>query len=99
LPSWLARRLSTDTVFALRPHQLTLTPRNDGRCSIAGVVQLAEISGSETYVHLSAASVSLIAQLPGVHQFELGQACTLYFAPEDLLCFAADGTLLQAGER
>jgi len=98
LPSWLLSRVSTDTLFALRPHQLTLTPRNDACCCINGVVQLAEISGSETYVHLSAAHASLIAQLPGVHQFELDQTCTLYFAPEDLLCFEADGVLLRGTE-
>ena len=98
LPSWLVARAAPDTIFALRPYQLTLTSRNDARCSITGVVELAEISGSETYVHLTAARASLIAQLPGVHQFELGQRCTLYFAPEDLLCFQADGTLLRGLE-
>jgi glycerol transport system ATP-binding protein len=94
LPSWRVASVAPDTVFALRPYQLTLEPRNDAGCRIAGVVELAEISGSETYVHLTAARTSLIAQLPGVHQFELGQRCTLYFAPEDLLCFGPDGALL-----
>jgi hypothetical protein len=39
-----------------------------------------------------------VAQLPGVHQFELGQTCTLYFTPEDILCFEANGALLRAAE-
>jgi glycerol transport system ATP-binding protein len=90
--------LPTGTTFALRPHQFTLTSKGNPRNCLAGVVQLAEISGSETYVHVSAGGASLVAQLPGVHQFELGQTCTLYFAPEDLLCFAADGALLRAAE-
>jgi glycerol transport system ATP-binding protein len=90
--------LPAGTTFALRPHQLTLTSRGDPRYCLTGIVQLAEISGSETYVHVSAGGASLVAQLPGVHQFELGQTCTLYFAPEDLLCFAADGALLRAAE-
>jgi glycerol transport system ATP-binding protein len=98
LPSWLLSRPSAGTTFALRPHQLTLTSRGDPRFCLTGVVQLAEISGSETYVHVSAGGASLVAQLPGVHQFELGQTCTLYFAPEDLLCFAADGALLRAAD-
>ena len=66
LPEWLLARVTPDTVFALRPYQLTLAPRNGAGCSITGTVQLAEISGSDTYVHLSAAGTSLIAQFPGV---------------------------------
>jgi glycerol transport system ATP-binding protein len=90
--------LPAGATLALRPHQLTLTPHDDARYRLTGVVQLAEISGSETYVHVSSGDTSLVAQLPGIHQFELGQACTLYFAPEDLLCFAADGALLRTAE-
>jgi glycerol transport system ATP-binding protein len=98
LPARLFSRLSPATTFALRPHQLTLTRRDDAQCCLNGVVQLAEISGSETYVHVSAGGASLIAQLTGVHRFELGQACTLCFAPEDLLCFEADGGSIRAAE-
>jgi glycerol transport system ATP-binding protein len=98
LPSGLLSRVSPGTLFALRPHQLSLTPRNDPRSCINGVVQLSEISGSETYLHLSTGATSLVAQLPGVHPFELGQTCTLYFALEDLLCFEPDGALLRAAE-
>ena len=99
LPPRLFPHLSVATTFALRPHQLALTPRDDARYCLTGAVQLAEISGSETYVHVSAGGASLVAQLAGVHRFELGQTCALYFAPEDLLCFAADGALLRAAER
>jgi glycerol transport system ATP-binding protein len=99
LPSGLLSPVPPGTLFALRPHQLSLTPRNDARSCITGVVQLSEISGSETYMHMSAGAASLVAQLPGVHQFELGQTCTLYFTPEDMLCFDPDGALLRAVER
>jgi glycerol transport system ATP-binding protein len=82
----------------LRAHHLALAPREGTQCSFNGVVQLAEISGSETYVHVSAGGTSLIAQMPGVHQFVLGQPCTLCFSPKDLYCFDMDGHLLFAAE-
>jgi glycerol transport system ATP-binding protein len=94
LPLTLLSKLPAAATFGLRPHHLTLMPRDAAQCCLSGQVQLAEISGSETYVHVSAGGGSLIAQLPGVHQFVLGEDCTLYFEPTDLLCFDADGRLL-----
>jgi glycerol transport system ATP-binding protein len=98
LPSTLLTRLPAAVTLGLRAHHLALTPREATQCSFNGVVQLAEISGSETYVHVSAGGTSLIAQMPGVHQFVLGQPCTLYFSPKDLHCFDVDGNLLFAAE-
>jgi glycerol transport system ATP-binding protein len=62
-------------------------------------VELAEISGSETYVHLHRGSVALVAQLTGVHQLALGMPCTMYCRPDQLFVFAADGALLYAPSR
>src|SRR3546814_17060398 len=49
-------------------------------CS-SDLVLLAEISGSDTYVHLSSDIGDLVAKVVGVHHFTLGAAQTLYFAP------------------
>jgi glycerol transport system ATP-binding protein len=98
LPSTLLARLPAAVTLGLRAHHLTLTPREGTQCSLNGVVQLAEISGSETYVHVSAGGNSLIAQLPGVHQFVLGEPCTLYFSSRDLYCFDENGDVLVAAE-
>ena len=57
-------------------------------------VELAEISGSDTYVHVNTPVGELVAQLIGVHYFELGAAVTLYFNPAQLYVFDASGALL-----
>jgi glycerol transport system ATP-binding protein len=98
LPSTLLARLPGTVTLGLRAHHLTLAPSEGTQCSLDGVVQLAEISGSETYVHVSTGGISLIAQLTGVHQFVLGEPCTLHFSPRDLYCFDEDGNLLFAAE-
>jgi len=101
LPPRVLARLPTsidDVTLGLRPHQLTLTPHEGTECCLNGQLQLAEISGSETYVHIAAAGVSLIAQVPGVHRLMLGEPCTLYFDPADLYCFDRHGGLLFAAE-
>ena len=82
-------------VLGIRAHQFRLEPRS-GDGELAGRVDLAEISGSETYVHLSRGSMSFVAQLTGVHDFALGDRCTLYVDPADLYFFDPDGRLLFA---
>jgi glycerol transport system ATP-binding protein len=86
-----------NVVLGVRAHQFALAQR-DGAIAISGRVDLAEISGSETYVHVSRDSLSLVAQLPGVHDFSLSEQCTLYVDPADVYCFDASGKLVFAPE-
>ena len=66
--------------------------------SSEGAVDLAEISGSETYVHVHRERLALVAQIPGVHDLPLNSQCTLYFDPAELYGFDAGGALLFAPE-
>jgi glycerol transport system ATP-binding protein len=70
--------------------------RRDGDISLTGKVELAEISGSDTFVHVSTAVGELVAQLTGVHYFDLGAAIELYLQPAHAYVFDADGSLLVA---
>ena len=70
-----------------------------GDVALAGRVELAEISGSDTFVHASTAVGEVVAQLTGVHFFELGAAVTLYLAPSQAYVFDAAGQLLVAPAR
>lgn len=71
----------------------------EGDASLPGKVELAEISGSDTFVHASTAVGSVVAQLTGVHYFELGAPVTLYLNPEQVHVFDAAGNLLVAPNR
>jgi glycerol transport system ATP-binding protein len=67
-----------------------------GDLALPGKVELAEISGSDTFVHVETAIGELVAQLTGVHQFTLGEAITLYLNPAHVYVFDAAGNLLVA---
>ena len=84
-PEWLA--LLQDTVFEGLP---------SGDPALDGIIDLAEISGSETFVHLKRGSLPLVAQLPGVHDMNIGSESTMHFQPGDLFIFSADGALIYA---
>ena len=69
-----------------------------GDVALAGTVELAEISGSDTFVHAATPVGEVVAQLTGVHQFELGSSITLYLHPAQVYVFDANGDLLVAPE-
>ena len=70
-----------------------------GDMALPGKVELAELSGTDTYVHFETALGELVAQLTGVHHFDLGQAVTFYFNPAAVYVFDAQGMLLLAPVR
>jgi glycerol transport system ATP-binding protein len=70
-----------------------------GDVALDGTVELAEISGTDTFVHFKTGLGELVAQLTGVHHFGLGQAVTFYFNPAAVYVFDAQGMLLLAPVR
>jgi glycerol transport system ATP-binding protein len=85
-------------IFGLRPHHLQLqtessTEGADVVC-FSAVVTLAEVSGSETLIHVRFAQQHWIVQQAGVHQYTAGQTIELMFKVRDLLLFNSDGKRL-----
>jgi len=89
------------------PRQLTLGARagglrvvhRPGDVALPGRVELAEIAGSDTFVHVHTAVGELVAQLTGVHDCPLGEPITLYLNPDSLFVFDAQGPLVRAPAR
>ena len=67
-----------------------------GDVALPGRVELAEISGSDTFVHVDTQVGELVAQLTGVHVFTLGAPITLYLDAAQVHVFDAAGNLLVA---
>ena len=94
----LPRQTSRALTLGIRASALRLSPR-PGDLALPGRVELAEISGSDTFVHVHTAVGELVAQLTGVHEFELGTALTLHVQPAQVHVFDASGALLVAPQR
>ncbi|MDB5730838.1 MAG: transporter related protein [Variovorax sp.] len=71
----------------------------EGDLALPGNVELAEISGSDTFVHVQTQVGELVAQLTGVHRFELNAAVTLYCSAAQAYVFDAAGQLALAPVR
>jgi glycerol transport system ATP-binding protein len=84
--------------LGVRAHQIGVAKSVPGAAAvhIGLTVDLAEISGSATYLHASREGLSLVAELPGVHAFTLGAPVAAEFDPADVFVFDANGKLLRA---
>jgi glycerol transport system ATP-binding protein len=79
-----------------RAHHLGLEPMSVDAFAIPATVSVAEITGSESFVHLDAGERRLIALVPGVKRLEPGSSVTAYLDPRHLFLFDATGRLTAA---
>jgi glycerol transport system ATP-binding protein len=98
LPAAAGAALTRTLTVGVRAAALRVQPR-EGDVALPGTVELAEISGSDTFVHAATAVGEVVAQLTGVHDLELGAPVTLYLHPSQVYVFGADGALLVAPPR
>ena len=94
LPAAASRSLT----LGVRASALRVGARG-GDVMLPGTVELAEISGSDTFVHVDTPVGELVAQLTGVHRFDLGAPITLHLDPAMAYVFDERGDLLVAPAR
>ena len=85
--------------FGVRAAHLFVTRQHVDDVEIDGTVELAEISGSETFVHFRHRDWVWVVQEEGVHEFELGAPMKAFMDPRHLFVFDTQGTLVAAPQR
>lgn len=81
-------------VVGIRPHHLTLNGEGRNRVRVSGTVLVAEISGSESLVHVNVQGNSWVSESHGVHPYEVGDSAMLFIDVGRCLYFAGDGSRL-----
>jgi glycerol transport system ATP-binding protein len=71
------------------------TDMRTGDVALKATVQLAEISGTDTFVHLSCGAMELVMQKTGVHFFEIGAALQVHLNEWDAYVFNNKGELMR----
>lgn len=85
-----------DVMVGFRPDHLKLDRPNDGALAFRVQVEVSEITGSESFVHVTYADSRWVALTHGVREPELGSTIEVYVDTASLYVFAPDGTLLVA---
>ncbi len=83
----------------VRANQIGVANHSRDAVVIEAVVELAEINGSETYIHARHGDFAMIALLEGVHEYALGEAVNLHLDPKRLFVFDGAGRLAAAPAR
>lgn len=95
-PQWLADQ--RDVTVAVRPHHLLPAAGGGLSVPIQGRVLVAEISGSESVIHLDIDGRTWVSQSHGIHPFATGSNVQVFIQSEHCLYFDADGnSLMPAG--
>ncbi|MCK1423208.1 ABC transporter ATP-binding protein [Bradyrhizobium sp. 182] len=79
-----------------RAHQLGLANGEADRHAFHATVTVTEITGSESFVHLTREGSNWVAVLHGVHEFEPGQTLDAVLDPNDVFVFDAADRLVAA---
>ncbi len=78
----------------IRPHHLTLDASVDNAVKVSGTVLVAEISGSESVIHVNVHGHNWLSESHGVHPYEVGDSADLFIKVERCLYFGSGGELL-----
>ncbi|MEM7044483.1 MAG: ABC transporter ATP-binding protein [Pseudomonadota bacterium] len=93
LPPHLEKMTPGACTLGFRANHAALNRTGEDDIAIPAMVSLAEVSGSETFIHLSHAGTSWVVQEEGVHTLRIGEAITVHVNPERLFLFGEDGAL------
>lgn len=83
-----------DYRFGVRASHISLTPRAGDDIEVPMIVDMAEISGSETFLHAHNDLFHLSVHLGGVHGFSVGAPVTLYFPTHRIYAFDRQGAVV-----
>lgn len=86
-------------IFGVRAHHFNLTRRSDNDIEIRSTVELAEINGSETFVHFHYRDRSLVLQERGVNTFHSGDEISVFVRSGDFYVFDEDENLVEPPAR
>ncbi|HYZ33315.1 MAG TPA: ABC transporter ATP-binding protein [Crenalkalicoccus sp.] len=87
-----------DYTIGVRAHELSLDPAREGGGAVRlpATVRVAEVTGSESYVHLDVTGLPWVVLAPGVRRPEPKAAADVWLDPARLFVFDAAGRLAAA---
>jgi glycerol transport system ATP-binding protein len=81
-------------MVGIRSNHLYLKSQNENNIELDTIVELLEINGSETFIHVNYEATKLVVQEVGVYSRKLDSKIRVYLDPANLFVFSASGSLL-----
>ncbi|MCP4021977.1 MAG: ABC transporter ATP-binding protein [Desulfobacteraceae bacterium] len=81
-------------IVGIRSNHLYLTPQNGNDTMLDAIVELAEINGSETFIHMDFEKTKLVVQEVGVYSQKIDSKIKVFLDPANLFIFSESGSLI-----
>ncbi|MBR0644795.1 ABC transporter ATP-binding protein [Roseomonas hellenica] len=95
----LQRGVEGECTIGVRAHELVLDDQpGPDAVPLDATVRVAEVTGSESYIHLDVGGLAWVVLVPGVRRPEPGERITVWLDPRRLFLFGTGGTLLATPE-
>jgi len=85
--------------FGVRSNHLYLSRSTDSDTELRGKVELAEINGSETFIHVQYDHNRLVVQEDGVHHYRIGSEISIFVSPYRFFIYDAGNRLMASPSR
>ena len=85
-----------EVTLGFRPHHLFLRRNAPDAVGLAATVEVVEITGSESFVHVACGDARWVALAGGVHDLGVGQGVEVFLDPARLFVFGPGGELMAA---
>lgn len=79
--------------LGFRANHIALSRRDDDEIEVPAIADLAEVSGSETFIHLKHEGADWVVQEEGVHSLRIGEAIKVFLKPDRFFLFSENGQL------
>jgi len=80
--------------FGLRSNRFYLKPTGDRDVALEARVELPEINGSETFIHVDYGGARLVIHETGIHKYRIGSAITFFVNPLHFFVYSKSGRLV-----
>jgi glycerol transport system ATP-binding protein len=77
--------------FGIKPSHLSLLPSNDDDFEFSMHVELADISGSETFIHVANRHLNFLVHVAGVHEYKIDSPIKIYLPLHKMFVFDKEG--------
>ena len=90
VPDKLKSRGEQAYLVAIRPHHLTLEAGKNANIPVDGIVKVAELSGSDSVIHIDVDGRNWVSEVHGIHGFNNRDAIRIYMQIDKCLYFSDD---------
>ena len=95
-PATMASLKDGEYTAGFRPNHLTLAAQTPGAIGFDAVLNVTEITGSETFIHLDYHGAKWVGLVHGIQHLQPGQPLPVYLDPAHIYLFDANGALVSA---